>query len=131
MRSIGWCATCCSRGHSRLRHGDQQAHQTVVLVLFYSTLLAMPRSRLALRAYASFHGQILIGPYPDPNQVEAEAWAELRRRCAHLDRAKLTHMRRFVPFGGVRLKVISADTMLPVAVCSIHSLLVEEGEEGE
>jgi hypothetical protein len=32
----------------------------------------MPRYRLALRAYASFHGQILIGPYADPNQVEAD-----------------------------------------------------------
>jgi len=57
--------------------------------------------------------------------------AELRQCCAHLDRAKLTPERRFVPFGGVRLKVISADTMLPVAMCSMHSLLVEEGEEGE
>jgi hypothetical protein len=76
---------------------------------------------------------MLIGPYADPNQVEAEAWAELRQRCTHLDRTKLTPVRRFVPFGGVRLKVISADTMLPVvgAVASIHSLLVEEGEEGE
>jgi hypothetical protein len=53
----------------------------------------MPRHRLALRAYASFHGQMLIGPYTDPNQVEAEAWAELRQRCAHLDRAKLTPVR--------------------------------------
>jgi hypothetical protein len=35
-------------------------------------------------------------------------------------------MRRFIPFGGVRLKVISADTRLPVTVASIHSLLVEE-----
>jgi hypothetical protein len=52
-------------------------------------------------------------------QIEAEAWAELRRRCIHLDRAKLTPVRRFVLFGGVTLKVISADTMLPVAVCSI------------
>jgi hypothetical protein len=34
-------------------------------------------------------------------------------------------VRRFVPFGGVRLKVISADTMLSVAVASIHSLLVQ------
>jgi hypothetical protein len=33
----------------------------------------MPRRRLALQAYATFNGQILIGPYPDPNQVEAEA----------------------------------------------------------
>jgi hypothetical protein len=91
----------------------------------------MPRHRLALRAYATFHGQILIGPYADPNQIEAEAWAELRRRCAHLDRSRLTPVRRFVPFGGVRLKVDSVDTMLPVAVASIHSLLVQEGEEGE
>ena len=78
----------------------------------------MPRHRLALRAYATFHGQMLVGPYADPNQVEREAWAELRQRCAHLDRAKLTPVRRFVPFGGVRLKVISADTMLPVAVAA-------------
>jgi hypothetical protein len=40
---------------------------------------------------------MLIGPYADPNQVEAEAWAELRQRCAHLDRTKLTPVRRFVP----------------------------------
>ena len=88
----------------------------------------MPRHRLALRAYATFQGQILIGPYPDPNQVEAEAWAELRRRCAHLDRAKLTPVREFFPHGGLTLKVISADTQLPVpgAVVNIHSLLVEE-----
>ena len=58
-------------------------------------------------------------------------FAELRQRCAHIDRAKLTPERRFVPFGGVRLKVNSVDTMLPVAMCSIHSLLVEEGEEDE
>ena len=80
----------------------------LVLVLFYSTLSAMPRHRLALRAYASFHGQILVGPYADPNQVELEAWALLRQQCAHLDRAKLTPVRRFFPFGGVTLKVISA-----------------------
>jgi hypothetical protein len=92
----------------------------------------MPRPRLALRAYATLHGQMLVGPYADPNQVELEAWAELRRQCAHLDRAKLTPVRKFVPFGGVRLKVISADTMLPVAAASIHSLLVELGDgEGE
>jgi hypothetical protein len=40
-------------------------------------------------------------------------------------------MRWFVPFGGVRLRVDSVDTMLPVAVASLHSLLVQEGEEGE
>jgi len=41
-------------------------------------------------------------------------------------------VRQFFPFGGVRLKVISADTMLPVAVASLHSLLVQlEGKEGE
>ncbi len=91
----------------------------------------MPRPRLALRCYVTFHGQMLVGPYPDPNQVEREAWALLRQQCAHLDRAKLTPVRKFVPFGGVRLKVISADTMLPVAMASIHSLLVQEGEEGE
>jgi len=71
------------------------------------------------------------GDYADANQVEREAWALLRQQCAHLDRSKLTPVRRFVPFGGVRLKVLSTDTMLPVAMCSIHSLLVEEGEEGE
>ena len=87
----------------------------------------MPRHRLALRAYATFHGQILVGPYADPNQVEAEAWAELRRRCAHLDRAKLTPVRRLAPFGGLTLKVISADTQFPVpgAVASIHAMLVQ------
>ena len=78
----------------------------------------MPRHRLALRAYASFHGQMLVGPYADPNQVEHEAWALLRQQCARLDRAKLTPVRQFFPFGGVRLKVISADTMLSVAVAS-------------
>jgi hypothetical protein len=67
----------------------------------------MPRHRLALRAYATFHGQLLVGPYADPNLVEAEAWAELRRRCAHLDRAKLTPMRRPTPFSGLTLKVNS------------------------
>ena len=41
----------------------------------------MPRHRLALRAYATFHGQMLVGPYADPNQVELEAWAELRQRA--------------------------------------------------
>jgi hypothetical protein len=96
--------------------------------LFQTTIPAMPRSRLALRAYASFHGQILIGPHPDPNQVEGEAWAELRRRCAHLDRAKLTPVRRLVPHGGLTLKVNSVDTLLPVATCSIHSLLVQCGQ---
>jgi hypothetical protein len=74
---------------------------------------------------------MLVGPYPDPNQVEAEARAGLRQRCAHLDRGKLTPVRQFVPFGGVRLKVIAADTRLPVAVCSIHSLLVQLGKEGD
>ena len=91
----------------------------------------MPRHRLALRAYATLHGQMLVGPYADPNQVELEAWALLRRQCAHIDRARLTPVRQFFPFGGVRLKVMSVDTMLPVTMCSIHSLLVEEGEEGE
>ena len=85
----------------------------------------MPRYRLALRAYATFHGQILIGPYPNPNLVEAEAWAELRRRCAHLDRAKLTPMRRLAPYGALTLKVCSIDTMLPVAMANIHSMLVQ------
>jgi hypothetical protein len=75
---------------------------------------------------------MLIGPYADPNQVELEAWAELRRRCAHLDRAKLTPVRRLPPFGALTLKVNSIDTLLPVAMCSIHSLLVQlDGEEGE
>jgi hypothetical protein len=93
----------------------------------------MPRHRRALQAYATFHDQILVGPCVDPNQVEAETWAELRQQCAHLDRARLTPERQFFPYGGVRLKVISADTMLPVVggVASIHSLLVEEGEERE
>jgi hypothetical protein len=91
----------------------------------------MPRPRLGLRCYATFQGQMLVGPYADPNQVELEAWALLRQRCAHLDRAKLMPVRKFVPFGGVRLKVISADTMLPVAMCSIHALLVQLGDEGE
>jgi hypothetical protein len=85
----------------------------------------MPRHRLALRAYASFHGQILVGPHADPNQVEHEAWALLRQQCAHLDRARLMPVRRFFPHGGLVLKVISADTMLPVAVASIHALLVQ------
>jgi hypothetical protein len=92
----------------------------------------MPRHRLALQAYATFHGQILVGTYADPNQVEAEAWAELRRRCAHLDRAKLTPERQFFPHGGLVLKVISADTQLPVpgAVASIHAMLVQvDGKE--
>ena len=38
----------------------------------------MPRHRLALRAYVTFHGQMLVGPYADPKQVEHEAWALLR-----------------------------------------------------
>ncbi len=55
----------------------------------------------------------------------------LRQCCAHLDRAKLTPVRTFVPFGGVRLRVDSIDTMLPVAMCGIHSMLVQiDGEEG-
>jgi hypothetical protein len=38
----------------------------------------------------------------------------------------------WAPFGSVRLKVISVDTMLPVAMCSIHSTLVQLGDgEGE
>jgi hypothetical protein len=64
------------------------------------------------------------------NQIEAEAWALLRQRCAHLDRTRLTPVRKFVPFGGVRLRVDSVDTMLPIAVCSIPLVLVQEGEEG-
>jgi len=91
----------------------------------------MPRHRLALRCYGTIHGQMLVGPYADPNQVELEAWALLRQQCAHLDRGRLTPVRQFFPFGGVRLKVISADTMLPVAVASIHSMLVQEGGESE
>ncbi len=69
---------------------------------------------------------------PTPNQVELEAWAELRRRCAHLDRAKLTPVREFFSHGGLTLKVISADTQLPVpgAVASIHAMLVQvDGKE--
>jgi len=90
----------------------------------------MPRHRLALRAYATFHGQMLVGPYADPNQVEAEAWAEIRRQCAPLDRALLRPERSLYPFGGMTLKVISTEKMLPVAVVNIHSLLVrlEDGE---
>jgi hypothetical protein len=38
----------------------------------------------------------------------ATAWAELRQRCAHLDRGRLTPVRQFFPFGGVRLRVIPA-----------------------
>jgi hypothetical protein len=56
----------------------------------------------------------------------------LRQRCAHFDRAKLRPVRRFFPHGGVALKVNSVDTMLPVAMCDIHALLVQlDGEEGE
>jgi hypothetical protein len=91
----------------------------------------MPRFRLGLRAYATVHGQMLIGPYPDPNQVEAEAWAEIRRQCAYLDRALLRPKRNLYPFGGMTLKVISTEKMLPVAVVNIHSLLVRLGEEDE
>jgi hypothetical protein len=40
-------------------------------------------------------------------------------------------VRRFFPHGGVRLRVDNVDTMLPVAVCSIHALLVQLGEESE
>jgi hypothetical protein len=54
-----------------------------------------------------------------------------RRRCAHLDRARLTPVRRFFPHGGLVLKVNSIDTMLPVAMCDIHALLVQLDEEGE
>jgi hypothetical protein len=90
----------------------------------------MPRHRLALRAYASFHGQILVGPHADPNQVEHEAWALLRQQCAHLDRARLMSVRRFFPHGGLVLKVNSVDTMLPGAVASIHALLVQLGGAG-
>ena len=78
-------------------------------------------------------GRSWSAPYADPNQVEAEAWAELRRRCAHLDRAKLTPLRQFSPYGGLVLKVISTDTQFPVpdAVASIHSLLVQvDSDEG-
>jgi hypothetical protein len=85
----------------------------------------MPRFRLGLRAYATVHGQIVIGPYADPNQVEAEAWAEIRRQCAHLNRALLRPERNLYPFGGMTLKVISTEKMLPVAVVNIHSLLVQ------
>ena len=91
----------------------------------------MPRFRLGLRAYATVHGQIVIGPYADPNQVEAEAWAEIRRQCAHLNRALLRPERNLNLFGGMTLKVISTEKMLPVAVVNIHSLLVRLGEEDE
>jgi hypothetical protein len=51
----------------------------------------------------------------------------VRRRCAHLDRAKLTPVRQFFPHGGLTLKVISADIQFPVpgAVASIHAMLVQ------
>jgi hypothetical protein len=67
------------------------------------------------------------------HQHPAEAWAELPPRCAHLGRAQLTPMRSLPPFGALTLKVHSVDTLLPLAVASSHSLLVEEGdgEEGE
>jgi hypothetical protein len=35
-------------------------------------------------------------------------------------------VRGLVPFGALTLKVNSVDTLLPVAMASIHSLLVEE-----
>jgi hypothetical protein len=35
-------------------------------------------------------------------------------------------VRRLAPFGALTLKVNSVDTLLPVAVASIHSLLVED-----
>jgi hypothetical protein len=35
-------------------------------------------------------------------------------------------VRRLAPFGGLTLKGNSVNTPLPVAVASIHSLLVEE-----
>jgi hypothetical protein len=55
----------------------------------------------------------------------------LRQRCAHIDRGRLMPVHQSLPFGGVRLKAISA-AMLPVVggVASPHALLVEEGEEG-
>jgi hypothetical protein len=72
------------------------------------------------------------GPYADPNQVEHEAWALLRQQCAHLDRARLTPVRRLPPFGALTLKVNSVDTLLPVAMCDIHALLVQlDGNEEE
>jgi hypothetical protein len=37
-------------------------------------------------------------------------------------------VRRLVPHGGLTLKVNSVDTLLPVATCSIHSLLVQCGQ---
>ena len=41
-------------------------------------------------------------------------------------------MRRLPPLGALTMKVNSIDTMLPVAVASIHSMLVEiDGEKGE
>ena len=62
---------------------------------------------------------------------EAEAWAEIRRRCAHLDRTLLRPERNLYPFGGMTLKVISTERMLPVAVCRIHSLLarLDDGKD--
>jgi hypothetical protein len=75
---------------------------------------------------------MLVGPYANPNQVERKAWALLRQQCARLDRAKLTPVRRFFPHGGLVLKVNSVGTILPVAMCDIHALLVQlDGEEGE
>jgi hypothetical protein len=64
----------------------------LVPVLFCSTIPAMPRPRLALRAYATFHGQMLIGPCADPNQVELGTWALLRRRCARMGGNLLIHV---------------------------------------
>jgi hypothetical protein len=54
---------------------------------------------------------------------------ELLQGCAHFDRAKLTPVRRFVPHGGLVLKVNSVDIMLARRHVQ-HSLAAGAGRRG-
>ena len=91
----------------------------------------MPRRhRLVLVSYALEHGTTVAGPHPDPDQVEAEAWAHLRRKLAYLDRARLRPERTYNPHGGLVLRVLSLDSLTPVGVVTLHARLAQVRADG-
>lgn len=91
----------------------------------------MPRRhRLEVVCYADEHGLTIAGPHPDADRVEAEAWAYLREKLAHMDRAKLRPSRTYHPHGGLVLKVFEASTLLPVGIVHLRALLLQVGPDG-
>jgi hypothetical protein len=78
--------------------------------------------------YASHHGRLIGDPHPDPDEVERQGWAYLRRHLARyrlgLKEAVLKPEREVSPAGSVQLLVRGPDG-LPVEIVHLHTGLYE------